>query len=128
MNEHLKKWIQLAELDLKSAKDLLNNNEPVTSAICFHCQQTVEKYLKAFLIYNQKEISRTHDLTFLINQCIKIDEEFKILFELEVDTLTFYAVELRYPDDFYIPTLDEARNAIELAHKTKEFINRKLNM
>lgn len=128
MNEHLKKWIQLADLDLKSAKDLLNTDEPVTTAICFHCQQAVEKYLKAFLIYNQKEISKTHDISLLINECVKIDTEFKILCELEIDTLTFYAVEVRYPDDFYIPDIQEAKKAIQLAERTREFVLEKMRL
>ncbi|MBI4848150.1 MAG: HEPN domain-containing protein [Nitrospirae bacterium] len=29
--------------------------------MCFHCQQCIEKYLKAFLIYNESEPPRTHD-------------------------------------------------------------------
>jgi hypothetical protein len=42
--------------------------------------------------------------------------------------LSFFAVEVRYPDDFYIPTEQEARECLEIARKVKEFIYKKLNI
>jgi len=52
MNEQrVKEWLLLAEGDLKIAKDELNTPDPFTNAICFHCQQCVEKYLKAYLTF-----------------------------------------------------------------------------
>lgn len=40
--------------------------------------------------------------------------------------LTEYAVEFRYPDDFYIPDEDEARNAFRLATAVKNFVMKKV--
>jgi hypothetical protein len=40
----------------------------------------------------------------------------------EADILTEYAVEFRYPDDFYIPDIEEAKEAYSLALKVKDFI------
>jgi len=57
MNEEtVKKWITKAESDLKIGKDEMLTDRPATDAFCFHVQQCVEKYLKAFLIFNGKEI------------------------------------------------------------------------
>jgi hypothetical protein len=42
--------------------------------------------------------------------------------------LTDYAIDIRYPDEFYIPTIEEARNAFESATFVKEFIFKKLNI
>jgi len=33
---------------------------------------------------------------------------------------------VRYPDDFYIPNLDEAKDAYEVAKKVKTFVIEKL--
>ncbi|MBN1113901.1 MAG: HEPN domain-containing protein [Oligoflexia bacterium] len=44
----------------------------------------------------------------------------------EADKLTDYAVEIRYPDDWYEPGLDEARQAYDTALKAKDFILRKI--
>ena len=120
--ETIKKWILKAENDLKIAKDEILTENPATDAICFHAQQCVEKYLKAYLLSKDKDISKTHDILFLIKQCLLIDNEFNYLLELNADSLTSYAVEIRYPDDFYFPSLEEAKEAIEICEKAKQFV------
>ena len=81
--------------------------------------------LKAFLTSKGVDFGRTHNLEFLIKLCSDIDTEFK---ELDVGNLTDYAVEVRYADEFYIPTLEEAKRAFEIAKKAKEFIFRKMKI
>ena len=130
MNEHLIKkvdlWILKAENDLKTAKDEMNTDKPATDTICFHAQQCVEKLLKAFLTYSNLHAGKTHNLTKLIEMCKNIDEEFDYLYRLNVPELNEYAIDIRYPDDFYIPEIDEAKSAIEKAEKVKNFIIEKL--
>src|SRR4030042_3445000 len=100
MDEYIKKWIQKADNDLKVASNELNVSDSniITDAICFHCQQAVEKYLKAFLILNKIEFKKTHNIDFLLSLCIEKDQDFNAI---SVDDLSSYAVEIRYPDDFY---------------------------
>lgn len=126
MKEEVKKWIEIANIDFYSAKELLNSDEPLTLTACFHSQQAIEKYLKAYLVFKNKEFTKTHNISELLKLCIDIDIEFEILKELKIYELTIYATHIRYPDNFYIPTLDEAKEAIELAEKTKEFVLKKL--
>ncbi|HEW93020.1 MAG TPA: HEPN domain-containing protein [Thermotogaceae bacterium] len=127
MNEDtVRKWILKADNDLKVAKDELETDEPVTDAVCFHAQQCAEKYLKAFLIFNGEEISRTHDIAYLIALCSELDPDFKNLNRVDVVALTDYAVEIRYPDDFYFPDVEEARSAVEIAEEIKDFVLKKL--
>ena len=70
-DEYLKNWIKKADNDLKVAEHELriDKDDRVTEAICFHCQQSVEKYLKAFLIYCKAEFGKTHNLEFLLELC-----------------------------------------------------------
>ncbi|MCD6256674.1 HEPN domain-containing protein [Candidatus Aerophobetes bacterium] len=127
MNEDtVRKWILKAESDLKIAKDEITMENPATDAICFHAQQCAEKYLKAYLVFNNKEIRRTHDIAELIKMCSEIDQEFNNLNREDIVSLTDYAVEIRYIDDFYFPPVEEAKLAIELAGKVKDFVLRKL--
>jgi len=127
MNEkRVKEWIILAEGDLKTAKDEFSAQNPFTNTICFHFQQCVEKYLKAYLTFFGKPFRKTHDLTELINQCVEVDTDFKILFEMNVDRLTQYAIDLRYPEEFYFPDITEAKESIEIAEKVKSFVIDKL--
>jgi len=74
------------------------------------------------LSFNNKEIRKTHDIAELIELCCEVDSEFQKLFEWNVDELTVYAVEVRYIDDFYFPSIDETTSAIEKAEKTRSFV------
>lgn len=62
MNEATKEfvvqWLNKANEDLLVVKKLTEFEMVALSSVCFHCQQTVEKYLKAYLISNGKESSR----------------------------------------------------------------------
>ncbi len=129
MNEDVvKKWILKAENDLKTGKDEQASSNPATDMVCFHMQQCVKKYLKAFLILHGREISKTHNITFLVRQCMEIDKAFGNLPEDDLDSLTDYAVEVRYPDDFYMPSSSEAGKAIEIAELVRRFVREKLGL
>ena len=127
MNEKsTREWILKAESDLKIGKDEIITENPATDAICFHMQQCVEKYLKAFLIFNRKEIRKTHIIAEIIRECLDIDPEFKELFKIKAQNLTDFAVGIRYAEDFYFPSTEETKEAIEIAEKVKEFVLKKL--
>ncbi len=124
MRKDTRLWIKKAEDDLKVAK-LIKDEIPEYSL--FHSQQAVEKLLKAFLIEKNvydPRTHRTHNLNFLVDECIKIDKDFKSL--LDLDLIIFAkAIEVRYPTDYTVSE-DEATEAIKVAEKVKEFIKKKL--
>jgi HEPN domain-containing protein len=122
----VKDWLLKAESDLKIGKDEIQMKDPATDAICFHMQQAVEKYLKAFLVFNNKEIRKTHDIAELIEICKEIDHDFEYLYEIKADKLTLYAVEFRYPGLVLFPSLEETKETIEIAEKVKAFVLEKL--
>ena len=47
--ELVREWLVKADTDLRSAKALAKLADPIRDTACFHCQQTVEKALKALL-------------------------------------------------------------------------------
>ena len=104
----------------------MNTEDPATDTVCFHAQQTVEKCLKAYLIFHEKEYRRTHNIAELIELCREIDGDFEYLYELKAEELTIYATDVRYPDDFYMPSKEEAHEAVKIAEKVKEFVRKKL--
>jgi HEPN domain-containing protein len=55
-------WIRHGELDWVAAGDLARSMHSTHEAICFHCQQCAEKYLKALLEEQSVTIPRTHNL------------------------------------------------------------------
>ena len=59
-------WLKEAELDLVAAENL--GQAKLYAAACFHCQQAVEKALKAFILFKKKTFSKTHSLRDLASQ------------------------------------------------------------
>lgn len=90
-NNLIKEWISKAEHDIGMAKLALDYKPEYTDAICFHCQQAVEKYLKAFLTYLNIDFKKSHSLSYLLDLIV---EKVKITEELyaKADQLESYAV------------------------------------
>ena len=80
-----------------------------------------EKCLKAILVYNKKPFPKTHDLLKLESLIIEIYPDV-INLEKEMDLLSTYYIETRYPGDYPEFTLEEARMAFEAAKRIKGFV------
>jgi HEPN domain-containing protein len=94
-----------------------------TSTICFHAQQASEKFLKAFLAFHNIDFPRTHDVDFLLKECRKIEAD---AFNIDVMSITDFGVSVRYPDDFYVPDVNESLEYSEIALLIKETVERLL--
>ncbi|MCB8994972.1 MAG: HEPN domain-containing protein [Bacteroidales bacterium] len=106
-SEYIRNWLFRANEDIAVIESLSNINiEFYTSTICFHSQQAVEKFLKAFLIFHDVDFPKTHDLDYLIMECQKFD---KYSFEIDLKSLSDFGVSVRYPDDFYVPGVTETK-------------------
>jgi HEPN domain-containing protein len=124
--EYLRNWLFRANEDISVANRLASYNlEYYTSTICFHAQQAVEKFLKAFLIFHDIDFPKTHDLDFLLLECKKID---LASFEIDLKSLTDFGVSIRYPDDFYIPGIKETQEFIKIAEGIKYIIENKIKI
>jgi len=118
-------WVERAEEDFILARTALRRKQPLTYGACFHAQQSAEKYMKALLISKGADFPKTHDLLMLNGLCssngifLEIDSK-------HLNTLTDYAVRTRYPGND--PTVDDAREAIELAKLVREFARKILGI
>ena len=52
--ENTKAWLAKAAKDLRRVEQLISAEEPDYEDAVFHCQQTVEKALKAFLTWHDE--------------------------------------------------------------------------
>ncbi len=118
-------WLRKAQKDLLTAKHVLTADPPLTDSSVFHCQQAVEKALKAFLLWMDKPFGKTHNLRELSQSVIEKVPRLEPLLHSAAE-LTPYAVVYRYPEDTGVveePTLTETKKAISLADKVlKEII------
>lgn len=119
------KWRQRAMQDLRTiANNLKDDPEFLAAVNCYLAQQAVEKLLKAYLLAKQEGLLKTHDLLFLLKKCSELNEHFMELYNA-VELLNVYAIEGRYPGDFFdVITAVQAKEAYEAALKVKEFMER----
>lgn len=83
INDLVIQWIRIADRDLIAGEQGLKGNIIISEGVCFHCQQAVEKYLKAFLVKYQIEFPKTHSIMTLINLCSEVDNSFEKLSHID---------------------------------------------
>jgi HEPN domain-containing protein len=118
-------YLKKALSDLKAATKLMEDNETDPAIICFHLQQFVEKYMKAYLIFNNFEPKIIHDLSLLLVQCINIDSEFSVYEDSMILELTDCGVIARY-DDVDEIDIEFVNNVLPAIEDIKTFIESKL--
>jgi HEPN domain-containing protein len=63
------KWRRFAAMDLNVAIHDTSFSPLPIEIVCYHCQQSAEKALKAILAYHEETILKTHDLKRLLDLC-----------------------------------------------------------
>ena len=71
-------WMRLARDDMATVSFLMTEHRKRVEVILYHCQQTAEKSLKAYLIDRNVWIGNTHDLILLLRECVKINPAFNL--------------------------------------------------
>ena len=90
-------WYDKARHDLDGARILLKEGALYDLA-AFHCQQSIEKALKGYLLFKVGRHFDGHNLTFLCRQAAIADERFSRYLG-ESAALNNYYIETRYPTD-----------------------------
>lgn len=127
LSSYIKQWIDIAEEDLALAKRGLSVSSGISyRIICFHSQQSAEKYLKAYLIFHEVEFPYTHNITTLPYLCSNIDKFAEQLRSAEV--LTAYATAMRYPGEYRKLKKTDAQKSVKLAEKVRLGVRNKFNL
>ena len=99
MKRSTREWVRKAESDYRLAAGIARRREKFHDELCFHCQQSAEKYLKALLEELGVTIPKTHKLLALMHL---LNTNYQMLRSLRrgLDFLTRFAVATRYPGDW----------------------------
>ena len=127
--EEAERWFKTAATDLRGAR--WNLTGKFWSEVCFKCQQTVEKALKAYLIARGRRGIMTHSLLELIRISSQYDNAFKSL-ESSGKRLDKYYLIARYPDG--LPGLTpeeyfeekESQESVDIAQNIMGMVESKL--
>ena len=125
---HAKEWIKFAERDYAVALHLSETFHPLpTENICYSCQQSVEKSMKAILAYNEDDIPKTHDIELLHELCQKHTD--KINLDISITrTLTRFATKSRYPDSVFEFTSKDTELGLKYAELILDKVKEVLDM
>lgn len=96
MKRGTREWIQKAENDYDLAVQTAAGPKPFHDHVCFLCQQSAEKYLKALLMQTNVAIPRTHNLDDLLSLILPHHANLRRL-RRGLIFLSDFAVEFRYP-------------------------------
>jgi HEPN domain-containing protein len=117
-------WFDYALQDLTTAERCLRDPEIPPRQSCFHAQQAAEKAIKSALVHEQVDFPFRHNLNELLDLLPgywRVKQEFP-----DLEALTQWAVEARYPGNWMPPTEDDAAHAVAQARGVVESIERQL--
>jgi HEPN domain-containing protein len=118
-------WIDKAEGDYRALSALGSQLDPVWDIICYHAQQTAEKYLKAWLHEQGVEFPRTHDLEVLTKLCLTSLQEIAVLLD-DLRMLSIFGTEIRYPG--IIASKEDADACLRAGGAARKMIRTKLGL
>ena len=107
-------WLARAEEDLVALRAVVSADRVAWGVALFLAQQAVEKALKGLLLSRKVLPGRTHDLVGLLARCVEIQPDLVRLTEA-CGKLAAFGAEIRYPDSGFLPSADDAREAVGLA-------------
>jgi HEPN domain-containing protein len=112
----VRNWLTKAKRDLTIAGMNIANDPAITDDALFHCQQAVEKSLKALLVLHDRPFKKTHIIGELAQEVLKIVPGIDSLLK-QATELTPYATVFRYPGELELPSIEDAKEGLELAEQ-----------
>lgn len=121
------KWLERVTYDLDTAKAMLKTERYIYAV--FMCQQSIEKCLKALLVYQGKEILPIHNLRRL-SELAKVLEEYDKTTLVKLDFLSRYYINARYKEDLEELskgiTLKVAQDFVQFTEEIIEWLYQKM--
>ena len=128
MEHEVSLWLEFARTDLGVAEHLNAKYHPKPlEIICYHCQQSVEKALKALIVAFDVPggVPKKHNLPFLLAQ-VKNYVKVPLRCIDGAEALSPYGVAIRYPSEFSVEEC-HAREALSFAREIVEWVEKVIN-
>ena len=126
MKPDVLEWVVKAEEDFQAASALARlRKHPVRNAVCFHCQQCVEKYIKSRLDEDDIPFPKIHDLPRQLDMVVKVEPLWEAM-RKSMTMLARYASLFRYPGD--TATAGEAKSALAACRSLRAEMRSRLGL
>jgi len=131
ISDYCKSWIQYARNDLSVAiremERTTNPRQRPFEIILYHCQQSAEKMLKAFLVHNG-DTGWGHDLETLRLQCATHDVSFNSARHARHCAFLTAFSTVRYPDYTVSVNAGDATRGLNSAKRIFDFVSEQLGL
>ena len=118
-------WLKRAFSNLNLGKNIIKGVN--LEDLCFNFQQSVEKGLKAVLIKNGIDVPRTHSISELISILRLNSVNIPDAIVASAPSLSIYAVDTRYPDNYFVVDKDDYDEALEIAQDVYNWVEVVIN-
>lgn len=125
MNPLTLEWIQKAEADYDAIELHQQAASPNFDFICFHAQQCIEKYLKAWLQETDIRFAKTHNLKELLDLILPIIPDWNV-WQSDFSMVSQHAVDFRYPGRS--ATTEDAHHAIDVCERVRQAVRVELKL
>jgi len=127
MKKETAEWISIANEELMAAKYLEKLNLP--RMVCYHCQQFVEKAMKAFLVEKDIEFHRTHNILDLKNMIVALGVDIPLNNDEAIFLNSIYRS--RYPAGLGLlpygePNKKDCEKALDCATKMSDWLEKNI--
>lgn len=122
--EPSRRWLRWANEDLVAAGHSAADADVAPRVACGLAQQAAEKAIKALLVASDMDPPKSHNLLRLTRMLT--EERARLLLEVDLEELTRWAIEGRYPEDLDEATSTDATRAVELARQITALAHRAL--
>jgi HEPN domain-containing protein len=118
-------WAQKAERDYAAITLHQQTEDLDFDIICFHAQQCIEKYLKAWLQEANTSHPRSHDLLVLLGLIVPTIPNWQA-WKSDFLVIAPYAVEFRYPGKS--ATTENAKHVVQVCTEVRQAIRSELKL
>ena len=118
-------WAQKAERDYAAITLHQQTEDPDFDIICFHAQQCIEQYLKAWLQEANIPHPRSHDLLVLLGLIVPTIPNWQA-WKSDFLVIAPYAVEFQYPGKS--ATTENAKHAVQVCTEVRQAIRSELKL
>lgn len=126
MKAEAEEWVRFAEADFNAAIALKRSRaKQIANIIGFHCQQCIEKYLKARLEEESMPVPKINSLTALLGLLLT-KEPLWASFTPSLLLLNNFAVKFRYPG--HVATRADAQSAVKACRSIRSEIRLSLGL
>ncbi len=115
-NKSVQRWLKASRQNLQVARMIFSQkDQELYKFVGFHCQQSAEMSMKAFLMSIKFKFDKTHDLENLGRKILELHPDLEPLL-ISAKDLTPYAVQIRYEESLSIPITEQmTKNALQIA-------------